>query len=76
MATLYLVRHGEAKDNVVCRDFIRSILSAVHFNVTVFNDLKRAYDSAQILVRQKEISVEKPFPLADKVLVSIFKTIM
>ena len=75
MTTLYLVRHGETKDNVakimqgqqhgeltsVGKTQIEELaitLSDIHFDAVVSSDLKRAYDSAQILARQKNLKVQ------------------
>ena len=69
MTTLYLVRHGESKDNVariiqgqkpgeltptgiVQIEELAISLSEIHFDAIISSDLKRAYDSAQILSRQ------------------------
>lgn len=75
MTTLYLVRHGETKDNVakimqgqqhgeltsVGKTQIEKlaiILSNIHIDAIVSSDLKRAYDSAQILAQQKNLKVQ------------------
>lgn len=69
MTTLYLVRHGESKDNVariiqgqkpgeltpagiVQMEELAISLFEIHFDAILSSDLKRAYDSAQILSRQ------------------------
>lgn len=69
MTTLYLVRHGESKDNIarilqgqrqgeltptgiVQIEELAISLSEIHFDAILSSDLKRAYDSAQILSRQ------------------------
>lgn len=75
MTTLYLVRHGETKDNVakimqgqlhgeltsVGKAQIEELaitLSDIHIDAIVSSDLKRAYESAQILVRQKNLKLQ------------------
>ena len=75
MTTLYLVRHGETKDNVakimqgqlhgeltsvgiLQIEKLAETLSAVHFDAIVSSDLKRAYDSAQILARYFDLPVK------------------
>lgn len=75
MTTLYLVRHGETKDNVakimqgqlhgeltsVGKAQIEELaitLSDIHIDAVVSSDLKRAYDSAQILARQKNLKLQ------------------
>lgn len=75
MTTLYLVRHGETKDNVakimqgqqhgeltsVGKTQIEElaiILSNIHIDAIVSSDLKRAYESAQILARQKNLKLQ------------------
>lgn len=75
MTTLYLVRHGETKDNVakimqgqlhgeltsVGKAQIEKLaitLSDIHIDAIVSSDLKRAYDSAQILAQQKNLKVQ------------------
>lgn len=75
MTTLYLVRHGETKDNVaknmqgqqhgeltsVGKTQIEELainLSNIHIDAIVSSDLKRAYESAQILARQKNLKLQ------------------
>lgn len=75
MTTLYLVRHGETKDNVAKImqgqlhgeltsegktqiEELAITLSDIHFDAVVSSDLKRTYDSAQILAQQKNLKVQ------------------
>ena len=75
MTTLYLVRHGETKDNIakipqgqregeltpvgiVQMEQLAVALSGIHFDAIISSDLRRAYDSAQILGRHLNLSVQ------------------
>ena len=75
MLTLYLVRHGETKENITRFmqgqrpgeltpagiaqiEALATSLSEMHFDAIISSDLKRAYDSAQILSRKRNLTVQ------------------